>query len=91
MEDADGDLGRAEEESRIPQAKAGEVRGGAAELDRPEITAADATTDAGVMAEVGLAQTEGAATAEVVASRPATGEAAAGEIAAVECLLARSA
>jgi hypothetical protein len=84
MEDAGDDLGRAEEESHVPQVKAGEARGGAAELDRPEIVVAGATTNAGITAEAGLAQTEGAATAEVVASRPATDEAAAGEIATAE-------
>jgi hypothetical protein len=57
---------------------------GAAELDRPEIAAADATTNAGVTAEARLARTEGAVTAEVVISHPATDEAAAGEIATVE-------
>jgi hypothetical protein len=84
MEDVGGDLGHAEEESRVPQAKAGEVGGGAAEPDRPEIVAADATINAGITAEAGLVQTEGAATTEVVASRPATDEATAGEIAAAE-------
>jgi hypothetical protein len=33
-EDAGGDLGHAEEESRVLQVEAGEVEGGAAELDR---------------------------------------------------------
>jgi hypothetical protein len=84
MEDAGGDLGRAEEESRIPQMEAGKVGSGAVELDRPEIVAADATTDAGVTAESGLARTEGAVTAEVIMSRPATNEATIGETAAVE-------
>jgi hypothetical protein len=55
-----------------------------AELDLPEIAAADAATDAGVTAEAGLAQTKGAVTAEVVVSRPATDEATARETAAVE-------
>jgi hypothetical protein len=54
------------------------------ELDHPEIAAADATPDASVAAEAGLVQTEGAAMAEVVASRLATDEVVAGDIAAAE-------
>jgi hypothetical protein len=33
-EDAGGDLDRAKEEDHVPQVEAGEVEGGAAELDR---------------------------------------------------------
>jgi hypothetical protein len=84
MEDANDGLGCAEEESRAPQAKASEAGGGALELDCLEIAVADATTDVSVVAEAGLAQTEGAAAAEVVASRPATDEVVAGDIAATE-------
>jgi hypothetical protein len=44
--------------------------------------AADTTSDASVAANAGLAQTEGATAAEVVASHPAADEVAAGDIAA---------
>jgi hypothetical protein len=81
VEDAGDGLGRTEEEGRAPQAKASKAGGKAPGLDRPEKTAADATSDASVMADVGPAQTEGATVAEVVASRPATDEVAAGDIA----------
>jgi hypothetical protein len=81
MEDAGDVLGCAEEESRTPQAKASEAGGGAPKLDRPEIAAADATPEASVTAKAGLAQTKGVAMAEVVASRPATDEVVARDIA----------
>jgi hypothetical protein len=77
-EDAGGDLGRTEEEDRVPQVEAGEVEGGVVELDRQEAAAVDATIDVVVTAEAGLEQTEEAATTEVVVSRPATDEVAAG-------------
>jgi hypothetical protein len=79
-EDAGDGLGRTEEEGRTPQAKASKAGGKAPGLDRPEKTAADATSDASVMADVGPAQTEGATAAEVVASRPATDEVAVGTL-----------
>jgi hypothetical protein len=82
MEDASDGLGRTKEEGRAPQAKASKAGGEALELDRPEKTAADATSDASITADAGLAQTEGAAAAEVIASRLATDEVAAGDIAA---------
>jgi hypothetical protein len=63
--------------------EAGEVGSEAVELDRPEIAAADATTNADVMAKTGLARTEGAVMVEVVVPRPTTDEAVAGEIATV--------
>jgi hypothetical protein len=81
MEDSGDGLGRAEEEGRALQAKASEGGGEAPELDRLEKAAADATPDASVTADAGLAWTEGAATVEVVASHPATDEVAAGDIA----------
>jgi hypothetical protein len=77
-------LGRVTEESLTPQAKASEAGGGASKLDRLEIVAADATTDASAVAEAGLMQAEGAAAAKVVASRPAIDEVAAGDIIAAE-------
>jgi hypothetical protein len=84
MEDAGDGLGRTEEEGRAPQAEASEAGGEAPELDRPEKTAADATPDARVAVDAELAQIEGAATAEVVASRLATDEVAAGDITIAE-------
>jgi hypothetical protein len=83
-EDAGGDLGRAKEERRVPQVEAGEVEGGAAELDRQEKAAVDATTDAVVTAEAGLARIEETATTEVVVSRPATDEVVAREVTVVD-------
>jgi hypothetical protein len=78
MEDAGDSLGRTGEEDRAPQAKTSEARGEAPELDRLEKTAANATPAASVTADAELLQTEGAATAGVVASRPATNEVTAG-------------
>jgi hypothetical protein len=77
-------LGRTEEYSRALQAKASEAGGGAPELDHPEIAAADATPNASVAAKAGLVQAKGATMAEVIASRPATDEVVAGDIAAAE-------
>jgi hypothetical protein len=74
-------LGRTKEEDRAPQAKASEAWGEAPELDRLEKMAADATPDACVAANAGLVQTEGAAMAEVIVSRPATDEVAVGDTA----------
>jgi hypothetical protein len=82
MEDVGDGLGRIEEEDRAPQAKASEAEGEAPELDRPKKISVDATPDASIVADAELAQTEGAATAEVVASHLATDEVAAGDIAA---------
>jgi hypothetical protein len=48
------------------------------ELDRPEIAAADAATNAGVTAEAGLAWTEGAITAEAASGETATVEVSSG-------------
>jgi hypothetical protein len=79
-EDAGGDLDRAEEESRVPQAEASEVGGGTVELDRQETATADVTADAVAMAEAGLARDEEAITTEVVMSHPATDEVATGEV-----------
>jgi hypothetical protein len=84
MEDAGDGLGRTEEEDRAPQAEASEAGGEAPELDRPEKTAADATPNARVALDAELAQIEGAATTEVVASRLATDEVAAGDITVAE-------
>jgi hypothetical protein len=82
MEDAGDVLGHTEEEGRTLQAKASEAGGEAPELDRPEKAATDATPNASVAADAGLVQSKGAATAEVIASRPATDEVAAGDTAA---------
>jgi hypothetical protein len=83
-EDAGGDLGRAEEEDRVPQVEAGEVEGRAVEPDRREAAVVDAIADAVITAEAGLAQIEEAATMEVVVSHPAADEVAAGEVATVD-------
>jgi hypothetical protein len=64
--------------------EADEAEGGAAELDRQEMVAADATTDAGIMAEAGPVRIEEAVTTEVVVSRLATDEVATGEVAPAE-------
>jgi hypothetical protein len=67
-EDAGGGLGRAKEESRIPQVEMGKVEGRTAELDHQEIAAVDAIANA-------VATTEAeAATTEAVASCPTTDE-----------------
>jgi hypothetical protein len=83
-EDAGGDLGRAEEESHVPQVEAGEVESGATELDRPGVVAVDATADAAVTAEAGLAWTEGTVMTEIIMSRPATDEVVAGKVAVID-------
>jgi hypothetical protein len=83
-EDAGGDLGHADEERRVPQVEAGEVEGGAAELDHQEVAAVNAAADAVVTDEARLARTEQTATTEVIVSRPAADEVVAGEVAAVD-------
>jgi hypothetical protein len=86
-EDASGNLGRAEEEDHASQIEAHEVEGDAVKLGCQGTAAADSTTNAGVTAEVGPAQTEEASTGEVVTMgvdvpRIVADEAAAGEAAA---------
>jgi hypothetical protein len=83
-EDAGGDLDHAEEEDHVLHVEAGKVEGGAAELDRQEVAAVDATADAAITTEAGLARTEETATMETVVSRPATDEVVMGEVAAVD-------
>jgi hypothetical protein len=82
MEDVGDGLGCTREEDRAPQAKTSEAGGKAPELDCPEKMAADATPATSVTTDAGLAQTKGAATAGVIASRTATNEVAAGGTAA---------
>jgi hypothetical protein len=83
-EDAGDGLGHAEEEDCAPQVEAGEAESGAVEFDHQEMVAADATADAGITIEAGLARTEEAITTEVIVSHLVTKEIAAGEVATAE-------
>jgi hypothetical protein len=83
-EDAGGDLGHTEGEGRAPQLEASEGGDRTEELDRQEVASASIIASPTAAAEAGLARAGEANLTEIVIPRPATGDAAAGEVTAAD-------
>jgi hypothetical protein len=82
-EDAGSDLGRAEEEHHTPQLEVSEGGGRTEELVCPEVPVSVVTSPAAAT-EAGLTRAREANLTEIVTPHPAVGEAAAGEVTAVD-------
>jgi hypothetical protein len=83
-EDADGDLGRADEECHIPQLEASEGGGRTEELIRHEAAPASVVASSAAAVEAGLMRVGEAILTEIIMPHPGAGEAAEGEVTAAD-------